>query len=89
MKGRKNPDNDWSPELGLAILRARAPVYAALGYDVNGLEIIAAFQGVSRSRAQQQVDQILRKLRVRLHWPLKKLGLELHEALQLINGNGA
>src|SRR5262245_66610953 len=66
VKGQRDKSNDWDPLLGLAILRARTHELSRLGYDVRGLEIIAAFQGLSRSRAQQQVETILRKLRVRL-----------------------
>src|SRR5262245_23022286 len=80
MKGRRTESYD--PMLGLAILRARTPDLARLGYDVRGLEIIAAFMGTSRSRAQQINERALRKVRIALRFRYKEFWKELRQVYE-------
>ena len=91
MQGKRDPDCDWSPELGLAILEARRALYEHLSQVVGipqpqiywrSHEAIGAFMGVSRTMVQLIERKALRKLRIAFVFRQNELTEELHEALR-------
>ena len=91
MNGRRHPDCDWDPLLGIAILEARRALYEDLSQEVGipqpkvfwrSHDAIGAFMGLSGT-AVQHIERIaLRKLRVALIYRENVLGGELLEALR-------
>lgn len=88
MRGRKDPNCDWDPMLGLAILKSRTKLYQSFGLEPRALETMAAFMGVSREAVRLEIEKIMRKLRIRIRANLSTLGYDLHEGLKAYGKNG-
>ena len=96
-KGKRDPDCDYDPLLGLAILEARRPLYELLSARVGipqphmfwrSHEAIGAFMGVSDARVQQIEQKALRKLRIALLYRRHELSDELQDALRGYSKDG-
>lgn len=84
MRGVRNGDCDWPPELGLHILNSEE-VQAEIGGPPHTEETIAAFMGITRQRVNQEVIRTLRKLRVRLN----ERGLTWEVVQEVLSSNGS
>ena len=96
-KGKRDPDCDWDPLLGLAILEARRALYEQLSLAVGiphpqrywrSHEAIGAFMGISDARVQQIECKALRKLRIIFIYRQHELNGELRDALEGYKNNG-
>lgn len=95
MKGRRDPECDWEPELGAAILQARMELYLRLS-DAVGIpcadvfwrshEAIGAFMGLSDHAVQLIERRALRKLRIIMSIRFPLLYAELLAEMRWMNG---
>lgn len=97
MKGHRDPDVDWEPELGLAILEARRDLYERLSILVGipqperfwrSHEAIGAFMGISDARVQQIEQKALRRLRIHMVYRRSGINDELSDAIRIYSRNG-
>jgi len=97
VKGRRDKDCDWPPELGLAILEARRPLYEQLSHLVGlpephllwrNYNTLAAFMGMSYEAVRQIESKALRKLRIVFLYRQNELTEELRDALRGYGRNG-
>ena len=97
MKGRRDPEADWDPMLGLAILEAQRPLYERLSHLVGipqpevfwrTQEALGAFMGISDVAVQHIERKALRKLRIIFIHRQHELSEDLLDALRGYNRNG-
>lgn len=97
MKGRRDPDCDWDPMLGLAILEARRSLYEHLSQAVGipkpqkywrSHEAIGAFMGLSDTAVQHIERKALRKLRIIFIYRRHQLTEDLQDALRGYSKDG-